>query len=357
MKYLASLCRLFLGRLFLGRLFLGRLFLSLLFLSLLFLATTSVSAADSVPVIFDTDMADDCDDAGALAVLNELADRGEAKLLAVITNRADAAGLSAAASDAINTFYGRGDVPIATDKDGAKVSWNHPSSYTPALATEFPHDCPTDKECPDAIRLYRETLAAADDHSVVICSVGALSNLEDLLNSSGDQHSPLSGEELILAKVKRTVIMGGHFPRSAKPETNLRLDPAAAVSVTNRWPGEIIWQGFEVGAALRCGTSLQTCDADNPVRRAFELRPYLGGAAIDHGKPAHDQAAVLLAVRGVQDEYWMISPPGRVIIDSDGHSEWRTDRKKQHRYVAIKGRPERLEKQIDELMVRNQVSE
>lgn len=339
---------------------------------LLLVATTFVNAADPVPVmpvpvmpvpvmpvpvIFDTDMADDCDDAGALAILNELADRGEAKLLAVITNRADAAGLSAAACDVLNTFYGRGDVPIATDKDGAKVSWNHPSSYTPALAKEFPHDCPNDQQCTDALRLYRETLAAAEDHSVVICSVGALSNLEDLLNSSADQHSPLSGEELIRAKVKQTVIMGGHFPRSAKPETNLRLDPAAAVSVTNRWPGEIIWQGYEVGAALRCGTSLQACGADNPVRRAFELRPYLGGAAIDHGKPAHDQAAVLLAVRGVQDEYWTISPPGRVIIDSDGHSEWRAGGKKRHRYVTIKGRPDSLEKLIDELMVRNQVTE
>ena len=35
----------------------------------------------------------------------------------------------------------------------------------------------------DTSHVYRQTLAAAADHSVVFCSVGALSSLEDLLNS------------------------------------------------------------------------------------------------------------------------------------------------------------------------------
>lgn len=326
------------------------------FLMTVMLVMPWAAAADPVPIILDTDMAGDCDDAGALAVLNELADRGEAEILAVITNRADAAGLSAAACDAINTFYGRGDVPLATDKDGAKFNWNKPSPYTPSLARDFAHDCPDDRDCADALDLYRKTLAAADNQSVVICSVGALSNLEDLLNSTADQHSPLGGEELIRAKVKRTVIMGGHFPRSAKPETNLRLDPAASVCVTHRWPTEIIWQGYEVGAALHCGKSLQACGANNPVRRAFQLRPYLGASSLDHGKPAHDQAAVLLAVQGVVESLWKLSPAGRVVIDSDGHSEWKPDRQGRHRYVEIKGRPDALVTLIDQLMVRDWAS-
>ena len=43
--------------------------------------------------------------------------------------------------------------------------------------------------CPDALSVYRATLAAQPDGSVVICSVGALSNLEDLLRSGPDEHS------------------------------------------------------------------------------------------------------------------------------------------------------------------------
>ncbi|NNJ26254.1 nucleoside hydrolase [Alienimonas chondri] len=309
--------------------------------------------AAPVPVIFDTDMAGDCDDVGALAVLHALADRGEAEILAVMTNSTDPAGLSGAACDVINTFYGRPDLPLASDKQGAVgpvTATRKGSSYTPVLAEEFPHDAPPDAELPDALPLYRETLAAAADGTVVICSVGALSNLEDLLNSGPDAASPLSGEELIARKVKRLVVMGGHFPRSAKPEWNLRLDPPAAVSVAVRWPTEALWQGFEVGAKLICGAGLKDLPEPNPIRRAFEIRPYMGGRSIDRGKPAYDQATLLLAVRGPQESLWTVSPAGRVVVDSDAHTEWVPDDAGRHRFVSIKGRPNRLAALIDELM-------
>ncbi len=308
-------------------------------------------AESPVQIIFDTDMDNDCDDAGALAVLHALADKGEAEILAVVTNRRGKSNASAAACDVINTFYGRPDIPIGTDKDGAKFGWNRVSPYTQALRDGFSHDSKADEEMPDALPLYRKTLAAAADKSVVICSVGALSNLEDLINSGGDDFSRLSGTELIQQKVRRTVIMGGAFPRSAKPETNIRLDISAAVSVVNRWPGEIIWQGYEVGAALECGASLKSASKENPIRRAFELRPHMDGFAIDRGKPAHDQAAVLLAVRGAEPTLWNVVAGGRVTVDSDGHTEYRTDRDRKHLYVEIKGRPDRLASIIDALMV------
>jgi hypothetical protein len=310
-----------------------------------------VLAQSPVQIIFDTDMDNDCDDAGALAVLHALANKGEAEILAVVTNRRGKSTASAAACDVINTFYGRPDIPIGTDKDGAKFGWDRVSPYTQALRDGFPHDAKADDEMPDALPLYRKTLAAAADKSAVICSVGALSNLEDLINSDGDDFSSLNGTELIQRKVLRTVIMGGAFPRSAKPETNIRLDISAAVSVVNRWPGEILWQGYEVGAVLECGASLKSVSTGNPIRRAFEVRPHIDGFAIDRGKPAHDQAAVLLAVRGAESAWWTVVAGGRVIVDSDGHTEYRTDRDRKHVYVEIKGRPDRLASIIDDLMI------
>lgn len=312
--------------------------------------STSAWSENPTKVIFDTDMDGVCDDAGALAVLHALADWGEAEILAVVTNRRGASTASAAACDVINTFYGRPDIPIATDKDGAKFGSSKVSSYTPALRDEFPHDALVDDEMPDALPLYRKILADAADDSVVICSVGALSNLEDLVNSRGDEFSELSGVELIKRKVRQTVIMGGEFPPSGRPETNIRLDIAAAVSVVNQWPGRILWQGFEVGAALHCGASLKAVSKNNPIRRAFELRPFPGGFAIDRGKPAHDQAAVLLAVRGAEPSFWQVVSGGRVVVDSDGHTEFRTDRDRKHEYVKIKGSPAPLAKIIENLM-------
>ena len=203
---------------------------------------------------------------------------------------------------------------------------------------------------PDALTVLRRTLAAAADQSVTYCSVGALSNLEDLIRSQPDDLSPLSGLELIKKKIKLTVIMGGGFPRTANPETNIKLDPAAAVTVVNEWPGPILWQGYEVGAALITGSELQKTPETNPVRRAFELRMHHGAPALAHGKPSHDQATVLLAVRGPQPELWDVIEKGRVVFDSDGHCQWSRDWAKAHRYVKIKESSKALTNLIGELM-------
>lgn len=318
--------------------------MKLLLLTLSLVCAASLPAtAEPVKIIFDTDMANDCDDAGALAVLHALADLGEAEVLAVVTNRKDPSNASAAAVDVINTWYGRGDIPIGTDKDGSKTParWNKPSSYCGALRDEFPHDAKPDDQMPDALDVYREALRNQPDGSVVICSVGALSNLEDLIRAE---------PELVKAKVKQLLVMGGGFPRTARPETNIKLDPAAAVTVTNEWPTPILWQGYEVGAAMNNGVELKDAPMENPTRRAYELRPFHEFRSLDHGKPNHDLATVLLAVRGAQEEYWTVVEDGRAIFDSDGHSEWRQDWNKSHAYVRIKGHPRKLEQVLGELL-------
>ncbi|MEC5125745.1 nucleoside hydrolase [Verrucomicrobiales bacterium BCK34] len=311
-----------------------------------FLCSTGF-AAEPVKLIFDTDMANDCDDAGALAVLNALADKGEVAILAITTNRNCPGNASGAAADAINTWYGRPDIPIGSDKDAAKVSWKAPSSFTPTLHKDFPNDSPTDDQLPDALDVYREALSSQPDKSVVICSVGALSNLEDLWRAEPD---------LVKAKVKELFIMGGGFPRTMKGETNIKLDPAAAVTITNEWPTPIVWQGYEVGAAMSNGAELQSAPETNPVRRAYELRPFHENKAITFGKPNHDLATVLLAVRGIEDQYWSVGKPGRVVVDSDGNTRWETDYPKKHRYVRIKGHVSKLEKILGDLLIAPPIS-
>lgn len=315
-------------------------------------SSTSASEAgrSKAHVIFDTDMSDDCDDAGALAVLHALADRGEAEILAIVTNIKCPANASAVACSAINHFYQRPHIPIGTDKDGAKTITPKPSRYTPALRDEFPHSAKPDDQMPDSLALLRKTLAAQPDQSVTYLSVGALSNMEDLLHSGPDEHSPLTGRELISAKIRHTVIMGGAFPTGPRPETNIRLDVSAAITVVNLWPVPILWQGYEVGASIITGTELQGSSTTNPVRRAFELRPFKDQNALALGKPSHDQAAVLLAVRGPEPELWNVHDDGRPVFNSDGFTEWVPANAKKHRYVSIKDSAEALRKLIGQLM-------
>src|SRR5712691_8871017 len=74
------------------------------------------TAAEPVRLIFDTDMGNDVDDALALAMIHALESRGEAKLLAVTVTKDNR--WAAPYVDVVNTFYGRGGVPVGVVHNG-----------------------------------------------------------------------------------------------------------------------------------------------------------------------------------------------------------------------------------------------
>ncbi len=73
------------------------------------------------PVIIDTDMGNDIDDALALAMLHALASRGECELIGVTLTNSHSAAVPYIRM--VNRFYGRGDLPVGAAikslKDGA----------------------------------------------------------------------------------------------------------------------------------------------------------------------------------------------------------------------------------------------
>ena len=92
-------------------------------------------------------MGNDVDDALALAVLHSLQSRGACKLLAVTLTRVDP--WSARFTDAVNTFYGRPEIPIGVKRDG---KFADPSAYL-KVAEKFPHRINPDK-APDCRRAH-----------------------------------------------------------------------------------------------------------------------------------------------------------------------------------------------------------
>lgn len=179
------------------------------------LAATVMAAAAAAPVniIFDTDVDHDCDDVGALYILHGAIERGEAKLLATIG--CTSTDEIAPALDAINTWFGRPEIPVGTLKDEGFIDHK---GFARDLIKNYPSKFSNGKDYPDAVTLYRETLAKQPDGSVTILAVGPLRNMANLLKSGPDEASPLDGKALVAKKVKRLEIMGGNYPPSHSKE-------------------------------------------------------------------------------------------------------------------------------------------
>lgn len=307
-------------------------------------------------IILDVDLAEDVDDAGALATLHALANLGEAEILGVlISSKNEWVGPCA---DAINTWYGRPDLPIGYQrglqfgyrnlKDPARET---PSQYAERVARAFPHDLERSSDAPDAALLCRRLLAAQPDGSVTFVTVGFLTNLRDLLDSRPDEHSPLDGEALVKQKVRLWVCMGGIFPAGRFPdgqgEYNLMWDTGASVRAVNDWPTPVVFSGFAIGAAIKVGARLRETPETNPVRACYQ---HYNGL---QDREAWDQTAVLCAVRGVSS-YWKLSEPGFCLMHArvtHGWNEWIPTPKKEHRYLVESLPPDQVGKVIEDLML------
>lgn len=295
-------------------------------------------AAKPVPVILDTDIDSDCDDVGALAMLHVLADRGEAEILAVMMS--DSNGQSPRCTDAINTYFGRGEIPIGVRKPGGGKA---NSRYARQIGEEFANDLSYDR-APQAVGLYRRILAAQPEGSVVIVSIGTLENLAELLETGPDEHSPLAGKELVGRKVRLWSCMGGYYPSGKEAEHNLKFGGAKSAQAINGWPTPILFSGWELGVRLVTGASLNPAAAPNPVSRAYELYCKPG-----EGRYSWDQTSVLAAVRGVEP-WWSVRRGGYNHVFDDGRNEWRGDLSKDHAYLVEKMPPAEVAKAIEELM-------
>ncbi len=151
-------------------------------MNLLALLSAAAIATTPVPLIFDTDMGNDVDDVLALGLIHALQSRGECRLLAVTI--AEDHPLAAAFANAVNTFYGRGDIPIGIVSGGVTPDLGRFLK----LATErdgdslrYPRDLDGTNDTPEAWRLLRRVLAAQPDGSVVIAQVGFSNNLTSVL--------------------------------------------------------------------------------------------------------------------------------------------------------------------------------
>jgi len=167
----------------------------------------------AVPLIIDTDASFDVDDVVAVCMAHALMDNGEVDIKAIVHDAGIPEGIGA--MSVLNHYYGRDDILLGAYK-GNFGKWPGggwvEGDYVMDLVRNYPSPVKDSSQVPDAVSVYRQVLAAAEDRSVVIAAIGFATNIADLLRSGGDASSPLSGSDLVAAKVKTVVWQGGWYP-------------------------------------------------------------------------------------------------------------------------------------------------
>ncbi|WP_168200979.1 nucleoside hydrolase [Allokutzneria sp. NRRL B-24872] len=289
-----------------------------------------VTPAAPVPLIIDTDICAAVDDVPALAMANLMHSKREAKLLGVMVDTKGEAG--AAAVDVVNTHYKHPNIPIGALKPTDNSTCEQfAHNYAPQLAKKFPHDLRGGSAAPEATALYRALLATQKDHSVVVVSLGATTNLRNLLDADAD---------LVRRKVSRLVVMGGQYPRSTtEPEFNFALDPAATARVVHDWPTPVVFSGGELSVSFG-----KRITGQSPLAETFRIG---FGAGVDG--ELWDVLPMYYAVRGAK--HFTEVRGGSNRIGAGGANEWVSPATREHSYLTLATDKAVMAKILEDMLV------
>ena len=267
-------------------------------------------------VILDTDLGSSTDDLFALEMLHRYEQEGHCRLLGVVVDRMGEA--NAAIADVMNTYFGHPDTPIGLIREGipAPAVWIDyealPTYTNPDGSPMFRRSVSDYSTLPDGYVLYRRLLAAQPDHSVSICSIGFVTCLAQLLQSEGDEYSPLNGVELVRQKVKCIYQMGGVFGQSVEPDFNLSQGITFALDFFRLWPDEVnmVFSPQEVGENVEYTPEQVISDITwtdaHPIKQVYMT------CNCNTGQMMWDPMAVIQAVEG--DDLFTLSPRGIVTL-------------------------------------------
>jgi len=267
-------------------------------------------------VILDTDIGSSTDDLFALEMLHRYEQEDRCRLLGVVVDRMGEA--NAAIADVMNTYFGHPDTPLGLVKQGIpeqKVWIDYGTLPTITDADGklmFSHTVSDYASLPDGYMLYRRLLAAQPDHSVSICSIGFVTALAALLQSEGDEHSPLNGVELVRRKVKCIYLMGGVFGQSVEPDFNFSQGITFAQDFFRLWPEDVdmVFSPMEVGQEIEY--TPEQVISDIAWTDAHPIKQVYMTCNCNTGQMMWDPMAVIQAVEG--DDLFTLSPRGRVTL-------------------------------------------
>ncbi len=286
--------------------------------------------------ILGTDWGSDCDDAVAVRILARAALNEKIALAGIVINHVMTD--SAASLDGFLHLEGLTDVSIGIDKTPRDLKER--VSYQKRLAP-FAVRYKSNADAEDGVKLYRRLLSAASD-KMEICEIGFLHVIADLLESEADEISPLTGRELVKAKVSRIWSMAGKWDEDGGREYNIFCTSCTrdgACRFIEKCPVPITFLGFEIGADVTCGRALAKDD-------------FLHKALCDHGSPngrlSWDPMLVSLAITGDAEAAGYTLVRGTARIDPEtGANHFDGDAEGLHTYVIREQEPAYYETQLE----------
>lgn len=293
---------------------------------------TERAARQPLGIAFDGDLSSRIDAVLAVAVLNGLCAKGEARRISLTVSRPSLP--AARLADVLAEFYPTQPEGFGFSTIGMPAG-EPASGDAPALAAML------SRKAADGTALYatnigravdtaesnvliRNVLVAQEDANAAIVLAGAATGLARLLDLNGSRPQ-------LAAKVKHLVVAAGAYP-SGPADPAILADVAAARRLFSQWPTPLIAVGSEVGEALAYPTS--NLDRDlawspaHPVAAACRSRDPLPRTV-----PTAALAAMLHAVHP-EAAFFKLSEPGTISVLDDGRTRF-TAGKGEHRYLIV----------------------
>ena len=310
-----------------------------------------------IGIAFDGDFGNRLDALLAVAMLNGLTAKTEARRISLSVSRPSL--VSAQIADVVAAFYrGRpatgpgGGIGAASEgmigmPEGAGAE-DQKAPLAAILAKKGADGAPAYTSTvrglvntAESAVLIRNLLLAQHDGNAAIVLAGPATGLVRMLGlyRTGPQVS---------AKCRQLVVAAGAFP-DGLPEPTIKADVAAARKLFAEWPTPIVAVGAEVGAALPYpGASIDRDFAWAPVHPVVDAYRAIAPAPAD--APAAALAATLFAVHPETGDF-KLSEPGTITVLDDGRTRFPPAADGRHRYlIADPARKEQLMAQYTALV-------
>lgn len=281
-------------------------------------------------VIFDTDIGPDCDDAGAMAVMFELAKKYDIKILGAANCTSNPYGNGAIR--AIAEQYGYDDFRVG-QHDGYELLKDS-EKYNKEVTKKYCRYVNSAIHAEKAYDFYKKLLSKAEDNSVTVISTGMFTNLAEMLEKE---------PELFNKKVNSIVAMAGKFPKGK--EFNIECDVKAAATVFEKFRNIIVCSGFEIGEKIKTGFSEKK--EDNPVFDCYRL--YVGGKEPPYLRESWDLTAVQYAFEG-EGEFYSLSKPVKITVDEKGVITTERDKYSKRYYLIREAEPETIAEYLNGIL-------